>query len=43
MSYVTVDEFLARMGVTAPTAEDLVRGQDAVDAATQEIDAYLSW
>jgi hypothetical protein len=43
MSYATVDEFMRRIGVTAPTADQLERGQQALDAATQEIDAHLGW
>lgn len=43
MSYATVEEFMQRLSITTPTADQLERGQQALNAATQEIDAYLDW
>ena len=42
MAYVTVDEFLRRIGKAPGTAEEQVQAQQCLDAATQEIDSYLS-
>ena len=42
MAYVTVDEFLRRIGKAPGTAQEQAQAQQCLDAATQEIDSYLS-
>ena len=41
MAYADVDEFLRRLGNTAPTPEQEAQAQEALLAAEQEIDSYL--
>ena len=45
MAYATLDELFAlnRLNLPSPTAEQSALGQDCLDAATQEIDSYMSW
>ena len=43
MAYATVDEFLRRMRVDTPSAAQTTAAQGALDAAFQEIRAYLGW
>jgi hypothetical protein len=43
MAYATVDEFVRRMQLSTPTADQLDAAQNCLDAATQEIDSHLGW
>jgi len=43
MAYATVSEFLRRLRIESPSAAQTEAAQDALNAATQEIDAYLDW
>ena len=43
MAYATLEEFLRRMRIDNPTPEASAAAQQALDAAAQEIDSYLSW
>jgi hypothetical protein len=42
MAYATLTEFLRVLQVASPTPEQSTAAQRCLDAATQEIDAYLS-
>lgn len=42
MSYATLEEFVRRLRLESPTPEALDAAQACLDAATQEIDVYLS-
>lgn len=41
MAYATVEEFVRRLRLEAPTPAALTAAQQSLDAAAQEIDAYL--
>ena len=43
MAYATLEDFLRKLGKTNPTAAELEDAQGCLDAAAQEIDAYLGW
>jgi hypothetical protein len=43
LSYATLDEFTRRLRLQSPTPEALAAAQQALDAATQEIDSYLGY
>jgi hypothetical protein len=43
MSYADLTEFTRVLRLDNPTDDQLAAAQRALDAATQEIDAYLSW
>jgi len=43
MSYAPIEEFARIIRLDNPTEDQLTAAQRALDAATQEIDAYLSW
>lgn len=42
MAYATIEEFTRRLQLQSPSSEALAAAQQALDAATQEIDSYLS-
>lgn len=43
MSYAPIEEFTRVLRLDAPSADQLAAAQRALDAATSEIDDYLSW
>lgn len=43
MAYATTEEFLRRLRIDSPSPAQEDAAQSALDAATQEIDAYLDW
>lgn len=43
MAYASIDEFVRRLRLESPTPAALAAAQQALDAATGEIDAYLGW
>lgn len=43
MSYATLEQFLAKLGVEDPTVPTQEKAQRCLDAATLEIDGYLGW